>query len=70
MEGGFFTTALALLRAAWGLIKRVVNVFTSLGGGLAAEIIALVIIWAIVLFAIPIIEKAIDIFHKLLDFWE
>ena len=59
MEGGLFTTALQIFRAAWSLVKRLFTFFTSLGGGLVSELVALAIIWFIVIFGERIIEKLI-----------
>lgn len=69
MTGGLFTTALHLLRAAFNLIGRLFDLFTSLGGGLVSEILALGLIWAVVLFGLPIIEFVINAALKLLRFW-
>lgn len=69
MEGGIFTTALALLRAAGRLVERCFNFFTSLGGGLVSEIVALALIWGIIFLVVPILEKIIDWGIKLLRFW-
>ena len=69
MEGGIFSTALALLRAAWKLLGRCFDFFTSLGGGLVSELVALGLIWGIVFLGVPILEKLIDWGIKLLRFW-
>ena len=69
MQGGFFTTALQLVRAAWSLFLRLFNYFTSLGGGLVSEIFALGIIWVIVIWGVPIIEKLINGIIWLIRLW-
>lgn len=60
MEGGVFTTALHLLRAAWNLFVRLFEFFTSLGGGLVSELVALGMIWLIIFIGMPIAEKIIN----------
>lgn len=69
MTGGVFTTALHLLREAWNLIERLFNFFTSLGGGLVAEITALAILYLILEYGVPIIEKLIDGIIWLIRLW-
>ena len=69
MQGGFFTTALQLIRAAWSLFLRLFQFFTSLGGGLVSEIVALALIWIIVVWGVPIIEKIIDGIIWLIRLW-
>ena len=69
MEGGVFTTALRLVRAAWSLFLRLFDNFASLGGGLMSEIFALGLIWLIVIWGIPIIEKIVNIIIFLLKLW-
>ena len=70
MNGGIFTLALAMIRAAWRLIERAVDSLSSLGGGLVYEIVSLLIIYGIIFFGLPIIELIIKLFKKLLEFWE
>ncbi len=69
MAGGVFTTALHLLRAAWHLIERLFGMFTSLGGGLVSEIVALGLIWLIIAFGLPIIETIIKAVLWLIRLW-
>lgn len=69
MAGGVFTTALHLLRAAWSLIGRLFDLFTSLGGGLVSEIVALALIWGIIRFGLPIIETLIKAVLWLIRLW-
>lgn len=69
MQGGFFTTALQLVRAAWNLLVRLFNYFTSLGGGLVSEFLALGLIWIIVIWGVPIIEKLINGIIWLIRLW-
>lgn len=69
MAGGVFTTALHLLRAALSLIGRLFDLFTSLGGGLVSEIVALGLIWGVVRFGLPIIEIAIKVVLWLIRLW-
>lgn len=69
MAGGVFTTALHLLRAAWALFERLFNMFTSLGGGLVSELVALGLIWVIVIFGVPLIEKLITLILWLIRLW-
>lgn len=69
MTGGVFTTALHLLRAAWNLIGRFFDLFSSLGGGLVSELVALGLIWLIVSFGLPILEKFIKAALWLIRLW-
>lgn len=69
MQGGVFTTALHLLRAALNLIGRLFDWFTSLGGGLVSELVALALIWLIISFGLPIIEKIINAVLWLIRLW-
>ncbi len=69
MQGGIFTTALQLVRAAWNLITRLFSFFTSLGGGLVSEIVALVLLWILIEWGVPIIEKIINGIIWLIRLW-
>lgn len=69
MEGGVFTTALHLLRAAWSLFGRLFEFFTSLGGGLVSELVALGVVWLMVFIGLPIIEKLFNAVLWLIRLW-
>ena len=69
MQGGFFTTALQLVRAAWNLITRLFDLFTSLGGGLISEIIALALIWLMATVGVAIAEKIFYVIIWLIRLW-
>ena len=69
MTGGVFTTALHLLRAAWNLFGRLFEFFSSLGGGLVSELVALGFIWLIVFIGLPIIEKLFKAVLWMIRLW-